>query len=168
MDGTLLQAWASLASLERIEGQDEPPPPPSGTAFEGFGASKPGKRRANSDFRGIWLSNSTRRSGTDPDALLCLKSKAHPAPPSSRGLVLMDNRHVLIVDCKMTQATGTGERDADKVMAVDIAGAHQMKIGADKSYDTNGLVADLRRCPTTICSGALCINHFFPVLIGVW
>ena len=30
VDGTLLQAWASHASLERIDGQDEPPPPPSG------------------------------------------------------------------------------------------------------------------------------------------
>ena len=111
VDGTLLQAWASHASLERIDGQDDPPPPPSGPG-EGFGQPKDGKKRAKGDFRGIKLSNKTHRSGVDPDALLCRKSKAHPALPSYRGHVLMDNRHALIVDCKVTQAVGTGERDA--------------------------------------------------------
>jgi len=36
VDGTLLQAWASHASLERIGGHDDPPPPPSGPG-DGFG-----------------------------------------------------------------------------------------------------------------------------------
>jgi transposase len=113
VDGTLLQAWASHASLERIDGQDDPPPPPSGPG-EGFGQPKEGKKRAKGDFRGIKLSNKTHRSSVDPDALLARKSNAHPAQPSYRGHVLMDNRHALIVDCKVTQATGTGERDAAK------------------------------------------------------
>ena len=56
----------------------------------------------------------------------------------------MDNRHALIVDCKVTQATGTGERDAAKVMAADRPGAHQKTLGADKNYDTKGMVAELR------------------------
>ncbi len=58
------------------------------------------------------LSHKTHRSSVDPDALLCRKSKTHPALPSYLGHVLMDNRHALIVDCRFTQATGTGERDA--------------------------------------------------------
>jgi hypothetical protein len=148
VDGTLLQAWASCASLERIDGQDDPPPPPSG-AGEGFGVPKPGKNRAKGDFRGIKLSNKTHRSGTDPDALLCRKSKAHPAVPSYRGHVLMDNRHALIVDCKGTQATGTGQHDTAKAMAADIPVAHQKTLGADKNYDTKGLVAELRRIGVT-------------------
>jgi hypothetical protein len=94
VDGTLLQAWASHASLERIDGQDDPPPPPSGPG-EGFGAPKPGKKRAKGDFRGIKLSNKTHRSVTDPDTLLARKSNAHPALPGYRGHVLMDNRHAL-------------------------------------------------------------------------
>ena len=106
VDGTLLQAWASHALLERIDEEDDPPPPPSGSG-EGFGAPKPGKKRAKGDFRGIKLSNKTHRSGSDPDALLCRKSKAHPALPSYRGHVLMDNRHALIVDCRVTQAVPT-------------------------------------------------------------
>jgi hypothetical protein len=138
-----LQAWASHASLERIDGQDDPPPPPSGPG-EGFGAPKEGKKRAKGDFRGIKLSNKTHRSGTDHDALLCRKSKAHPALPSYRGHVLMDNRHALIVNCRVTPATGTGERDAAKAMAADIPGAHRKTLGADKNYDTKGMVADLR------------------------
>lgn len=141
-------AWVSHASLERIDVQNDPPPPPSGPG-EGFGTPKPGKKRAKRDFCGIKLSNKTHRSGSDPDALLCQKSKAHPALPSYRGHVLMDNRHALIVDCKVTQATGTGERDASKAMAADIPGAHQKSIGADNNYDTSGLVAVLRRIGVT-------------------
>jgi hypothetical protein len=57
----------------------------------------------------------------------------------------MDNRYALIVDCQVTQATGTGERDAAKAMAADIPGAHKKTLGADKNYDTKGMVAELRR-----------------------
>ena len=106
---------------------------------EGFGAPRAGKKRAKGDFRGIKLSNKTHRSGTDPDALLARKSNAHPALPGYRGHVLMDNPHALIVDC-VTKATGTGERDAAKVMAADHPSAHQKTIGTDKNYDNNGFV----------------------------
>ena len=142
VDGTLLQAWASHASLERIDGQEDPPPPPSGPG-EGFGQPKPGRKRAKGDFRGVRRSNKTHRSGTDPDALLARKSTAHPAQPSYRGHVLMDNRHALIVDCRVTQAVGTGERDAAKAMAANRPGAHQKTIGADKNFDTKGFVAEI-------------------------
>jgi hypothetical protein len=148
VDGTLLQAWASHASLERIDGQEDPPPPPSGPG-EGFGAPKTGKKRAKGDCRGIKLSNKSHRSGSDPDALLARKSNAHPAQPSYRGHVLMDNRHALIVDCTITKATGTGEMDAAKAMAADRPGAHQKTIGADKNYDTKGFVAEMRRIGVT-------------------
>ena len=55
VDGTLLQAWASHASLELIDVQDDPPPPPSGPGG-GFGAPKPGRKRTKGDFGGIKLS----------------------------------------------------------------------------------------------------------------
>jgi transposase len=148
VDGTLLQAWASHASLERIDGQDDPPPPPSGPG-EGFGAPKEGNKRAKGDFRGIKLSNKTHRSSADPDALLARKSNAHPALPGYRGHVLMDNRHALVVDCRVTQADGYGEREAAKAMAADLPGAHQKTLGADKNYDTKGFVAEMRRIGVT-------------------
>jgi hypothetical protein len=81
--------------------------------------------------------------------LLARKSDAHPAQLSYRGHVLMDNRHALIVDCKVTQATGIGERGAAKVMAADRPGAHQKSISADKNYDTKGFVAEMRRIGVT-------------------
>jgi transposase len=148
VDGTLLQAWASHASLERIDGEDDPPPPPSGPG-EGFGAAKDGRKRAKGDFRGVHLSNKTHRSGTDPDALLARKSNVHPALPGYRGHVLMENRHALVVDCRVTQADGYGERDAAKEMAADLPGCHQKTIGADKNYDTRGFVAEMRRIGVT-------------------
>ena len=148
VDGTLLQAWASHASLERIDGEDDPPPPPSEPG-EGFGAAKGGRKRAKGDFRGVRLSNKTHRSGTDPDALLARKSNVHPALPSYRGHVLMENRHALVVDCRVTKADGYGERDAAKEMAADRPGRHQKTIGADKNYDTRGFVAEMRRIGVT-------------------
>jgi hypothetical protein len=61
----------------------------------------------------------------------------------------MDNRHDLIIDCRVTQATGTGERDAVKEMAEDLASSHQKTIGAEKNYDTKGFVAEMRRISVT-------------------
>ena len=61
----------------------------------------------------------------------------------------MDNRHALIVDCRVIQAVGTGERDAAKAMASDRPGAHQKILGADKNYETKGTVAVLRRIGVT-------------------
>jgi hypothetical protein len=133
VDGTLLQAWASHASLERIDGEDDPPPSGPGA---GFGETNVARKRAKGDFRGVRLSNKTHRSSTDPDALLARKSNVHPALPSYRGHVLMDNRHALVVDCRVTQADGYGERDAAKEMASGLPGRHQKTIGADKNYDT--------------------------------
>jgi hypothetical protein len=147
-DGTLLQPWSSHASLERSDGDDDPAPPPSGPG-ESFGAPKPVKKRAKGDFRSVKLSNKTHLSTVDPDALLCRSSNAHPVLPIYRGHVLMDNRHALIVDCLVTQAAGTGERDAAQEMAPDRPGAHQKTIGADKNYDTRGFVAEIRRIGIT-------------------
>jgi hypothetical protein len=124
------------------------PPPPSGPGV-GFGAPKEGKKRAKGDLRGIKLSNKTHRSSTDPDALLARKSNAQPALPGYRGHVLMDNRHALVVDCRVTQAAGYGEREAAKAMAADLPGAHQKTIGADKNDDTRGFVAEMRRLGVT-------------------
>jgi len=61
----------------------------------------------------------------------------------------MDNRHALIVSCKVTEATGTGERDAAQAMAADVSGAHRKTIGADKNDDTRGFVAEMRRIGMT-------------------
>jgi hypothetical protein len=107
VDGALLQAWASHASLEQLDGKDDPSPPPSGPG-KSFISSTPGKKRTKGDFRGIKLSNKTHRSSTNSVALLCRKSKAHPALPSHLGHVLTDKRHTLIVDCEVIQVNALG------------------------------------------------------------
>ncbi len=95
------------------------------------------------------LSNKAHHSSTDPDELLCRNSQAHPALPSYQGHGLMDNRQALIVDCRVTRAVGTGERDAAQEMAAAIPGAHQKTIDSDKNYDTRGFVAEMRRIGVT-------------------
>jgi hypothetical protein len=96
---------------------------------------KKARSEPKGDFRGVKLSNETQRSSTEPEALLARKSNAHPAQLSYRGHELIDNRHDLIVDCRVTQATDTGERHAAKEMAADLSGDHQKKktIGTDKN-----------------------------------
>ena len=68
VDGTLLRAWASHSSLERIDGLDGDPPQPSGG--QGFGLNDPDKKRTKGDFRGLLLSNQTHRSSSDGEARL--------------------------------------------------------------------------------------------------
>jgi hypothetical protein len=100
VDGSLLQAWASYASLERIDGQDDGLPKQSNPG-EGFGDPKSGNKRTKGNFRGIKLSNKTHRTTADRDAFLCRKSNVYLALPSYRGRVLIDYRHSLIVDCRV-------------------------------------------------------------------
>jgi len=61
----------------------------------------------------------------------------------------MENRHALIVDCRVTQAVGTGERDAAKAMPAAIPGAHKKTLAANKNYDTKAFVAEMRRIAVT-------------------
>jgi transposase len=143
VDGTLLRAWASHSSLERIDGSDDDPPPPNGGKGFGGTASK-GKKRAKGDFRGLLLSNQTHRSLSDGEARLFRKSNSTGAFLSYLGHCLMENRHGLVVASEVTPADGYGERAAAVRMARSLPGAHQKTLGADKGYDTRDFVADLR------------------------
>jgi transposase len=143
VDGTLLRAWASHSSLERIDGGDDEPPPPSGGNGFDSGPAK-GKKRAKGDFRGLLLSNQTHRSSSDVEARLFRKSGGTGAFLSYLGHCLMENRHGLVVASEVTPADGYGERAAAVRMAHSLPGAHQKTLGADKGYDTRDFVADLR------------------------
>lgn len=143
VDGTLLRAWASHASLERIDGSDDEPPPPSGGNGFGTAAAK-GNKRAKGDFRGLLLSNQTHRSSSDGEARLFRKSGGTGAYLSYLGHCLMENRHGLVVASEVTPADGYGERAAAVRMARLLPGAHQKTLGADKGYDTRDFVTDIR------------------------
>jgi hypothetical protein len=57
----------------------------------------------------------------------------------------MENRHALVIDARLTLATGTAEREAALEMVTDRPGNHRITLGADKAYDVAEFVADLRQ-----------------------
>src|SRR5215471_5956804 len=133
VDGTLIEAAASLKSFRRKDG-----PPPSTPPDD------PGNPTVN--FHRERRSNATHQSTTDPQAMLAKKGKGKEARLSYAGHALMENRHGLVVDFQLSQATGTAERDVVPQL-IDQArerGFRPLTLGADKSYDTKSCVADLR------------------------
>ena len=108
----------------------------------------PDKKSRNEqvDFHGRKRSNATHASTTDPEARLFRKGKGKEAKLSFMGHAMAENRHGLVVETAMTQATGTAERQAAKAMIESHSpgSARQLTVGADKAYDTADLVADLR------------------------
>ena len=135
VDGTLLEACASLKSFKKVDGQ--PPTAPD----------DPGNPTV--DFHGEKRSTETHQSTTDPDALWARKGKGKEAKLSYRGQVLMENRNGLAVDAMTTQSTGTAERDAALLMAEAIPGDQPVTLGADKNYDTKDFVAEARNLAVT-------------------
>jgi transposase len=129
VDGTLIEAWASMKSFRPKDGSGEPP-------ARG--------RNSERDFHGEKRSNETHASTTDPDARLYRKSSGQPSKLAYLGHVLMENRHALVVDTRLTLATGTAEREAALEMVAARPGTHRITLGADKAYDVAEFVADLR------------------------
>lgn len=136
VDGTLLEAWASLKSFQKVEEGAAPPP-----------VDDPGNPTV--DFHGEKRSNDTHCSTTDPDALLARKGCGKEAKLSYSGHALMENRNGLVVNSEVLQANGTAERDAALLMTEAIAGDHRITLGADKNYDTAGFVREVRQLHVT-------------------
>src|SRR5918911_101375 len=86
VDGTLIEAWASLKSFKRKDG---PPPTPGGDDS------------GMVDFRGEKRTNATHQSSSDPDAKLMRKSKRQEAKLSYGAHVLMENRNGMCVDVQV-------------------------------------------------------------------
>ena len=130
VDGTLLEAWASLKSFQPQDGKPSPPP------------DDPGNPTVN--FRGQRRSNETHASKTDPDALLARKSQGKESKLSYSGNLLVENRNGLILDAELFQANGTAERDAALIMLEQIPGTKVVTVGGDKGFDTFGFVQECR------------------------
>jgi transposase len=128
VDGTLLEAWASLKSFRPKDGD---------------GKLETGEKNPAVDFRGEHRANDTHKSTTDPEARLARKGSGKEARLSFAGHVLMENRTGLVVDVTVTQATGTAEREAALGILAQVPGARRITVGADKNYDTADFV---RRC----------------------
>jgi len=126
VDGTLLEAWASLKSFRP---KDEGKPPQNG-----------GEKNPSIDFHGQTRSNDTHASTTDGEALLAKKAAGKEAKLQFAGHVLMENRNGLVVDTLLTQPNGTAEREAALTMLTHNQGNHRITLGADKNYDTEEFV----------------------------
>lgn len=134
VDGTLLEAWASLKS---VRPKEEPAPP------------EPGGSNPSVDFRGERRTNETHASRTDPEARLARKGKGKEAKLCFAGHVLMENRHGLVVDVAVTRATGTAERESALELLARLPGSHRVTVGADKGYDSRAFVAGCRELRVT-------------------
>lgn len=134
VDGTLIEAWASVKSFRPKDGSGEPPGP---------------GRNGERDFHGEKRSNETHASTTDPDSRLFRKGRGQAAKLSFMGHALMENRNGLVVGARLTLATGTAEREAAADMVGALTGWHRITVGADKAYDTKDFVAGLRALGAT-------------------
>jgi hypothetical protein len=107
VDGTMIEAWASMKSFRRRDGGE----PPSDRAGGGG-------RNKEADFRGEKRSNATHASTTDPDAKLYRKGPGQEVKLCFLGHALMENRNGLFVDARLTRVSGHAERLA----ALDMIG----------------------------------------------
>jgi len=135
VDGTLVEAWASMKSVRAKDGSDEPPGP---------------GRNAQADFHGKARRNDTHESTTDPDARLYRKGPGQPAKLCFMGHALIENRHGLVVAAAVSAAGGTAERNAALAMIEARADrAKRITLGADKGYDAQDFVNELRSMAVT-------------------
>ena len=136
VDGTLVEAWASMKSFRARDGSDEPPS---------------GGRNGDQDFHGKTRANDTHASTTDPDAKLFKKGAGKEAKLCFMGHALMENRNGLVVQAHLTQASGTAEREAAIVMLDQQSpgSTRRITLGADKGYDAACFVGELRQMVVT-------------------
>ena len=135
VDGTLLEAWASLKSFQAKEQKVAAPP------------DDPGNPSVN--FHGQKRSNATHESKTDPDAKLARKGPGKEAKLSYSGNLQVENRHGLIVNAELLEANGRAERDAALLMLEQVRGEGRITVGGDKGYDTAEFVAECRHMNVT-------------------
>jgi transposase len=130
VDGTLIEAWASMKSFRPKNGSGK--------------ASAPG-RNGERDFHGETRSNDTHASTTDPEARLLRKGAGREAKLCFMGHALMENRSGLIVAACLTRADGHAERVAALAMIEPRADRPaRITLGADKGYDAEDFVNELR------------------------
>ncbi len=134
VDGTLIQAWASLKSFKPKSDDQEPP----------------AGKNPDRTFKGEKLSNETHSSTTDPEAKLYRKSINQEPKLSFTAHLLTENRNGLVVMSTVTKADGYAERETAKAMIAKIAPRkRRITVAADKNYDTNGFVKAMRELKVT-------------------
>lgn len=131
VDGTLLEAWASLKSLRRRDSDKNEPPGPG--------------RNPSVDYHGERRTNETHASATDPEAKLARKSYNQAARLCFAGHALMEHRSGLVLDVEVTPAVGVPEWQAALYMLDRLPGGKRKTVAADRAYDNKGFVASCRQ-----------------------
>jgi transposase len=136
VDGTLIEAWASLKSFKRKDaGPSEPPDDPGNPSV---------------DFHGARRRNATHQSTTDPEARLAKKSTGKEARLCYSAHALMENRNTILIDFQVEPADGYAERRAALAMvAARVPGTRRITVGGDKGYDTRNFVESCRALNVT-------------------
>jgi transposase len=134
VDGTLLEAWASVKSFQPKDGKQSPP-------------DDPGNPTVN--FHGERRSNQTHESKTDPESRLARKGDGKEAKLSYSGNLLVENRNGLIVNAMAWEATGTAERDTALIMLEQIPGDQRVTVAGDKGFDTKDFISECRHMQVT-------------------
>jgi transposase len=136
VDGTLVEAWASLKSFKRKDAGPSQPP------------DDPGNPTVN--FHGDRRSNATHHSTTDPEARLAKKGPGKEAKLCYSANALMENRNTLLIDFQVEPADGKAERRAAIAMTDErLPGSRRVTLGGDKGYDTRDFVAHCRELKIT-------------------
>ncbi len=165
VDGTLVEAWASMKSFQPKSGADGSEPPAAGSAEAGQASAEaqaceaaapaetPGAdkgRNAEVNFHGQKRSNETHASVTDPDARLYRKGGGKEARLCYMGHALMENRNGLVVEACVSHANGHAERNAALAMIEPWADRPvRITLGADKGYDAEDFVNELKSMNVT-------------------
>lgn len=137
VDGSLIEAWASMKSFRRKEENKDDSPPDD-------------KGNPTVNFHGEKRSNETHESKTDPEAKLMRKGEGKEARLSYSLNGLMENRNGLLTDLTVLPANGYAERDAATMMLEgSVPGSHRITVGGDKAFDTKDFVNDCRQLNVT-------------------
>jgi transposase len=134
VDGTLIDAWASLKSFQPLKGPKDP--------SDGDSANP------TVDFHGQRRSNATHQSTTDDQAQLARKGRGKEARLCFGLHALMENRHGLCVQAEITTAHGSAESSAaTELLArqIDLAQQPPQSVGADKAYHSAETVSFCRQ-----------------------
>jgi transposase len=133
VDGTLIEAWASLKSFVSKEGgrKDDPDDPGNPTV----------------NFHGEKRKNETHQSTTDPEARLYKKGPGKEARLSFMGHALMENRHGFVLAGALSPATGKAEEETARALIRKLPARLRktITVGADKGYDRRSFVEAMRR-----------------------
>jgi transposase len=126
VDGTLIEAWASMKSFRRKDDDDS-------------------DNNGWSDFKGEQRSNDTHESKTDPESKLFRKGSGREAKLCFMGHALMENRNALLVGFEASTASGTAEREAAlQMLDEQLKGFRRITLGGDRGFDTRDFVQELR------------------------